>query len=102
MSNVKEHVLSIIKTLETGIDCDGESIDTMDYINDILDVNYIINQDRTYKGVRLLVAFGGPNIWIDTSTKMVEGHWWSDKFEFSYREDALDLDNWFSEMWECN
>lgn len=49
-----------------------------DYIIDALDINYILNSDRTYKGVRILVAFGGPNAWINTLTGQLEVAWWSE------------------------
>lgn len=35
---------------------------------DVLDVEWILTSDKELKGARLLVAFGGLNIWIDTLT----------------------------------
>ncbi len=101
MSDLKHHVLSIIKTIETGIDSDGNEIDVCDYMQDVLDIKYIINSDRSFKGARLLVTFGGPNIWVDTSTNMVEGYWWNEHYEFDYKTDALGLDDYCEEMWGC-
>ena len=49
--------------------------------DDVLDVDYTINSRMEYKGVRLLVAFGGPNIYIDTNRGIVEGCWWTDHAE---------------------
>ncbi len=46
-----------------------------EYIYDVLDIKYILNRDKTLSGVRLLVAFGGPNIWIDTSDCTIRGYW---------------------------
>ena len=37
-----------------------------DYLADALDINYVVSADAQYLGARILVAFGGPNIWIDT------------------------------------
>ena len=49
-----------------------------DYLADALEINYVVSQDAQYLGARILVAFGGPNIWIDTRAGFVEGHWWGD------------------------
>lgn len=101
MSDIKNHVLEIIRVLESGIDSDGKEIDSGDYMQDVLDINWVLNQDRTLKGARLLVAFGGPNIWIDTVTQTVEGYWWNDRFEASYHTDAMGLDEYVEMMWGC-
>lgn len=101
MSEVKQHVLSIIKCIETGIDLDGNEIDVCEYMEDVLDINYLINSDKSYKGARLLVAFGGPNIWIDTANKQVEGYWWNNNFIAHYQEDGLGLDDYCNEIYEC-
>lgn len=101
MSDLKAHVLSIIKTIETGIDEDGDEIDINDYMQDVLDINYVTQSDKSYKGARLLVAFGGPNIWIDTASKTVEGYWWNERYENTYREDNLGLDDYCEEIFNC-
>lgn len=86
------------------IDLDGRSIDEIDaydYLSDVLDIEYIVTSKSEYLGARVLVAFGGPNIWINTRTKQVEGYWWGDKCIRSY-EDQLGLDEVLEEFWECN
>jgi hypothetical protein len=47
------------------------------------------------------VAFGGPNIWINTRTKQVEGYWWGDKCIMSYDRDEMGLDDALSELFNC-
>ena len=71
-----------------------------EYSRDILDVEYYIGSDGSYRGVRLLVAFGGPNTWIDTKFKEVQGFWWEDKATAEL-VDNLGLDAFWSETWEC-
>lgn len=95
MSNqIKSHVLSIVDTLNNGFDGygsedeHGEYQDAFKYLEDVLDINWILNSDRTLKGARLLVAFGGPNIWIDTVKGTVEGAWWMDSFTSDYNTDS--------------
>jgi hypothetical protein len=97
---LKDQVLSIIKSIESGIDLDGEQIDVCDYMSDALDINYITNSDKSYKGARILVAFGGPNIWIDTSIKQVEGYWWNENFSSSFI-DEIGIDEFCEELFNC-
>jgi hypothetical protein len=98
-SMLKDHVLSIVNFLENGYlgeetNGEGDPLSAYDYLQDVLDINWILNNDKTYKGARLLVAFGGPNIWIDTNLEQVEGHWWGEKFICQYRHSdfAYELD----------
>ena len=42
-----------------------EGCNALDYLEDVLDINYYVDQKKEYLGARILVAFGGPNIWID-------------------------------------
>tara|TARA_R100001086_G_C11648530_1_gene206660 strand:+ start:39 stop:455 length:417 start_codon:yes stop_codon:yes gene_type:complete len=72
-----------------------------DYLNDALDIQYIVNSDRTYRAARILVACGGPNIWIDTLHQEVQGYWASDKAISHYYTDKMDIDGACQELWEC-
>jgi len=106
MSNdLKNHVQSIADTLSNGFDLssmndDGEYTTAFDYLQDALDIEYIVNGKGEYLGARVLVAFGGPNIWINTRTGIVEGAWWSDRAEASFT-DNIGLDDALSELWAC-
>lgn len=79
------------------IEMEGE-FSAMDYLSDVLDIEYIVGSDGEYRGARVLVAFGGPNIWINTKTNTVEGYWWADRAEASF-VDNLGLDDALSELW---
>lgn len=116
MNAITEQVKQIVKNLENGItvtpeeieggyyDADyeaGDILSAFDYLQDALDIEYIVNSEGDYLGARVLVAFGGPNIWINTRTSMVEGAWWGDSFSMAYCEDAMGLDDALSELWSC-
>lgn len=60
-----------------------------DYVCEALDINYILNADRSLRGVRLLVCFGGPNVWIDTESATIDGNWWGDKYSVSLSNDLV-------------
>jgi len=102
---IKEHVKHIVHTIENGFDGymeENEYGDTggvYDYLQDVLDIEYIVNSKGEYLGARVLVAFGGPNIWVNTRTKQVEGYWWGDSCLMSYSNDEMGLDAALSELW---
>ena len=109
---LKDHVLSIIDGIENGCEVEdsedfdgqyekGDIISGFDYLSDILDIEYYVNGQGEYLGARILVAFGGPNIWIDTRFERVEGYWWGDSFTQSYYRDEMDIDGACSELWGC-
>ena len=104
MSDLKDHVQSIAKKLTLGFNeddvIDGEPMSAFDYLQDALDIEYIVNSKSEYLGARVLVAFGGPNIWVNTRTGAVEGVWWCDRAEASFA-DTIGLDDALSELWAC-
>ena len=70
--------------------------------NQIMDTNYVLNYNLDYVGSQLLVAFGGPNIWIDTQYKTVNGYWYGDDVIRAYWEDSIYLDDHIKELYECS
>ena len=67
--------------------------------NEIYSIEWITTQDHNYKACRLMVAGGGPNIYVNTQTEQVEGYWGSDKFAWGFC-DSINLDDYFSEEFE--
>jgi hypothetical protein len=106
-NRLKNHVQSIIKTLENGFEGFmedneyGETQTAFDYLQDALDIEYIVSSKKEYLGARVLVAFGGPNIWVNTRTQQVEGYWWGDSCVMSYDKDEMDIDGALSELYNC-
>jgi len=47
---------------------------------------------------RILVTFGGPNIWVNTRTRRVEGYWWMDS-HFASFTDTLGLADALEELY---
>jgi hypothetical protein len=104
MKEIKDNVEHIVHMLETGFEdetnSDGEQLSAFDYLTDALDIEYILNSQREYIGARVLVAFGGPNIWVNTRTNQVEGYWWSDSYTTSF-SDNIGLDDALRELYHC-
>lgn len=105
LNRLQNHVNSIAETISNGFDdtelnYDGEPMSAYDYLQDALDIEYIVNGKGEYLGARVLVAFGGPNIWVNTRQGIVEGYWWGDKANSSFN-DEIGLDDALEELWNC-
>lgn len=108
-NNLQDHVNSIASNLSNppydewneGRDIENEGeYSAFDYLQDALDIEYIVNSKSEYLGARVLVAFGGPNIWINTRTNTVEGHWWGDSATASFT-DSIGLQDALEELFNC-
>lgn len=88
---------------------DGEKVDAddydtytlYDYFNDVFDIRYTVDSDLDYSGVRVMVACGGPNIYIDTVQRKVMLYWWTDYAEYDLASEVVEeIDAVFSEFYE--
>ena len=48
------------------------------FMEGVYDIEWITFQDHSYKAARLLVAGGGPTIWVNVKNDEVEGYWADD------------------------
>ncbi len=79
----------------------GDEGSAMDYLSDVLDIQYIVDSDRTYRAGRVLITFGGPNAWVNTQTSNLEVAWWSDtEYRSLPAEFISGLDGALEELWE--
>ena len=70
------------------------------FMEDVYNIEWITHQDHSYKAARLLVAGGGPNIWVNLMTNTVDGYWASDKCTWGF-VDNIGLDDYLEEMHGC-
>lgn len=107
---LKDQVDAIANRLTEGIvdpdwspednDNNADEPSAFDWLEGALDIEYIVNSKREYLGARVLVAFGGPNIWVDTKRGVVEGYWWNEKATASFK-DNIGLDEALETLWTC-
>tara|TARA_R100001510_G_C7503940_1_gene106450 strand:+ start:101 stop:439 length:339 start_codon:yes stop_codon:yes gene_type:complete len=71
-----------------------------DWMADTYDIRYYVDRDKRYLGSEILVAGGGPTIWVNTYTKEVEGYWGGDCVKKPFI-DNLGLDEYNEEMYQC-
>ena len=96
------HMFYIMPDGETIFEGDLEVATIGDYFDDFYDVDYIVGSDKHYKACRVLVAFGGPNIYIDTWEKQVQLFWWSDTAIADIPgELCVAIDDFFETIYNC-
>lgn len=79
-----------------------EQLSIYDYLEDVLDIEYRCDGRREYRSVQIMVACGGPNIYIDTASHKVELYWWGDKADWPLSSDTeAAVDEWAEEYWGC-
>lgn len=82
------------------LNSDGSQLWIGDYFEDVLDIEYIVGSDKEYRHVCLLVAYGGPNIYINTRTRQVELYWWNESATCGIlRDTAIEIDEYFEEIY---
>jgi predicted RNA-binding Zn-ribbon protein involved in translation (DUF1610 family) len=82
---------------------DFEQLGLLDYLRDVYDVEYRIGGDREYRNVRLMVACGGPNIYIDTHAQKVQLYWSTDYAEYHLIRSVCDeIDALWEELFICS
>ena len=74
--------------------------DVHEWMEDIYNIEWITFQDHSYKAARVMVAGGGPNIWVNTQDGTVDGYWGTDKVHWHYT-DNIGLDDYLSELHGC-
>ena len=71
-----------------------------EWMEDVYEIEWITYGDHKYKAARLLVAGGGPNIWVNLQTNTVDGYWWGDTCKIHFT-DNIGLDEYLEELHSC-
>ena len=72
-----------------------------EWMEDVYDIRYIVDREKRYYSAELMVAGGGPTIWVNLNTGYVEGFWGGDKVEEPFT-DNLGLDDYCEDMYACS
>lgn len=80
-----------------------EPLSIWDYLgDDVYNIEFRLNSHKELASVQIMVACGGPNIYLDTATKNVELYWWTDRASYPLSYKAVEaLDDWAEEHWGC-
>ena len=71
-----------------------------DWMQDVYDIRYIVDREKRYMGAELMVAGGGPTVWVNLYTNEVEGYWGGDRVTMAFT-DNLGLNQYCEEMYGC-
>ena len=97
----EEQLRRMCKTIADDItECPQDKLDGIkasEFMEDVYDIEWITHRDHTYKAARLLVAGGGPNIWVNLHTDTVDGYWWGDHYKHSF-DDNMGLNDYLEEL----
>ena len=93
--------------LDCGCKVDIDDIDDLDEVNiydyfddDIFNIEYTINSDFEYVGARIMIACGGPNIFVNTNNKRVELYWGFGRAEAALSDRAVEaIDAYFEDLY---
>ena len=77
---------------------DNDGTTASEWMEGVYDIRYVADSQKRYIGAELMVAGGGPTIWVDTFDKEVKGYWWGDKV-FEPFIDNLGLDDYCEELY---
>ena len=72
-----------------------------EWMEGVYDIRYIVDREKRYLGAELLVAGGGPTVWVNLDTKYVEGYWGGDRVNVPF-SDNLGLDDYLEELYACS
>ena len=69
-----------------------------DWMEGVYDIRYIVDREKRYYSAELLVAGGGPTIWVSLNEMEVQGYWGADRVNVPF-SDNLGLDDYCEEMY---
>ena len=98
--DITEKAITRYNGYETEHDEDDEGTLATRFMDHVYDIEWITFQDKTYKAARLMVAGGGPSIWVNLQRNVVQGYWWGDYCEHHF-SDQIGLDEYLQEIFDC-
>ena len=70
-----------------------------EYLEDVYNVDVTCSLSKEYRGASICIAYGGPNIYIDTMTHRLELYWGSDTEYLWLEDDIINEVNDIIESW---
>ena len=71
-----------------------------EWMEDVYDIRYIVDREKRYYSAELMVAGGGPTIWVSLNDMEVQGYWGGDRVNEPFI-DNLGLDDYLEDMYGC-
>ena len=94
----EEQLRRMCKDIADSISSPGDGDTAHDWMEGTYDIRYLVDREKRYMGAEILVAGGGPTIWVDTWRDQVKGWWGGDKVLEPFI-DNIGLDDYCEEMY---
>lgn len=66
------------------------------------DIKYTVDCSKQYYGCRIMLAGGGPTVYLDTVANQIQGYWGSDEWVTNVSYDSCEaVDDYWREVYEC-
>ena len=76
----------------------GDGTSASEFMDTTYDIRYIVDREKRYYSAELMVAGGGPTIWVSLNEMEVQGYWGGDRVNVPF-SDNLGLDDYCEEMY---
>ena len=96
----EEQLRRMCKDIANSISSPGDGDTALDWMEGTYDIRYLVDREKRYMAAEILVAGGGPTIWVDTWDNEVKGYWGSDRVTVPFA-DNLGLNDYCEEMYGC-
>ena len=94
----EQQLRRMCKNIAESISSPGDGDTAHDWMEGTYDIRYLVDREKRYLGAELMVAGGGPTIWVDLWDKEVKGYWGGDKVLEPFI-DELGLDDYCEEIY---
>ena len=95
-----EQLVRMCKNIAESISSPGDDDTAHDWMEGVYDIRYIVDREKRYFSAELLVAGGGPTVWVSLNEMEVQGYWGGDRVNVPF-SDNLGLDDYCEEMYGC-
>jgi hypothetical protein len=69
-----------------------------DWMENTYDIRYLVDREKRFMAAEIMVAGGGPTIWVDLWDNEVKGYWGGDRVTEPFI-DTLELNDYCEEMY---
>lgn len=83
---------------------ENEQATMYDYLDEVYNIEYRVDGPNAedINSVSIMVACGGPNVYIDTGDRKVKLYWWTERAEYDLSSSVCDeINEMYTETWNC-
>mgnify|MGYP003155022542 CR=1 FL=1 len=95
----EEKLLRMCKGIAEEISDENNTMKQLEaFMDGVYDIRYHVDRGKRYLAAELMVAGGGPTIWVDLWDQEVKGYWGGDRVTVPFA-DNLGLDDYCEELY---